>query len=326
MRFDSSICFYCGDSLDEKPSSEEHVIPRWAQRRYDLWSQRIDLLNNTSIPYRQLTVPCCLDCNKYQLSPIESLMSSATLNGPEAVRKLGDEVIYLWLGKIFYGLLFKEFLVLTDRTDPNGQTIVTREELKSLEHHIFLLQAAREKVTYVDFLPGSVFVFRTQCPESPRFQWDLSDNVDSWFIGIRMGEVGLIGCLGDGGAMQLYENEFQPIINHPLHPFQFRELMARISYDSTLSTRTPKHIIAVGDPEKGKPHEVFQMPLGGMSLKPLFDNWVPSDYATYLAHYTGLPYDYVYEHPNLVRTWIFDEKGHPVFIDYKKIPEIFEFQ
>jgi hypothetical protein len=52
-------CFLCGSHLGEA-RTQEHIFPKWLQRRYDLLDQRIDLLNGTGIPYRQMKVPCCV--------------------------------------------------------------------------------------------------------------------------------------------------------------------------------------------------------------------------------------------------------------------------
>ncbi len=141
--FERDNCFLCGISLQKAESSSEHVIPKWAQNRYDLWNQKLFLLNKTLIPYRQLTIPCCAECNKYRLQPIEISISSATLSGPEAVRKLGEKVLFLWLGKIFYGILYKELFLFFERKSSDGITIINPYLLQKYKSHLFFLQQAR---------------------------------------------------------------------------------------------------------------------------------------------------------------------------------------
>jgi hypothetical protein len=63
-------CFACGGSSSS--GSGEHVIPKWLQHECRLFDERLTLLNGTYIPYRNLTVPCCIDCNTGFLSNIES--------------------------------------------------------------------------------------------------------------------------------------------------------------------------------------------------------------------------------------------------------------
>ena len=312
---DPSYCFLCAKHFDDVHLTDEHVIPKWAQNRFELWNEKLTLLNGTIIPYRLLTVPCCEECNKYRLQPIETSMSSAVTKGPEAVQALGANTIFMWLGKIFYGILYRELSLLIDRKDPGGLTIATPELLKEYETHLFFLQQAREKVKLVDFTPGSIYVFRCQSPPYPRLQWDLCDNIQTMFIGVRMGDVAIIAVLGDGGAQMIFTDVYQRFESLRLHPIQFRELCAHFSYRSSIATRTPKYITA-----EGAPHSVHQMPLGGLSAMPYFQEWVDTDYAAFLAYYTGNPYDMVYQGPDKVMTWLRDDSGHIRFLDYAKHP------
>src|SRR5262245_49103738 len=64
-------CFLCASPIIDGLYTLEHVVPAWAQRRYNLWDQRLTLLNGTDIPYRHVTIPCCDDCNGYRLKPME---------------------------------------------------------------------------------------------------------------------------------------------------------------------------------------------------------------------------------------------------------------
>jgi len=75
-QFGREFCFLCGVVLDPERDTDEHVIPRWIQERYELWTERLTLLNHTTlnhttIPYRQLTIPCCVTCNNHHLGKIE---------------------------------------------------------------------------------------------------------------------------------------------------------------------------------------------------------------------------------------------------------------
>src|SRR5690242_11096441 len=102
-RFGSDVCFLCGATLDVKRDSDEHVIPKWIQERYQLWDQKLHLLNVTTIPYRQLKIPCCSVCNSERLSRIEAQVQRACDAGREAVQSLSPLTLFLWAGKILYG-------------------------------------------------------------------------------------------------------------------------------------------------------------------------------------------------------------------------------
>jgi hypothetical protein len=253
--------------------------------------------------------------HKYRLQPIEINVANAAATGADAVRALNGNILFLWLGKIFYGILYRELSLLLDRSTSNGITIATPTMLRKYEAHLLLLQEARQKVTLEDFTPGSIYVFKCQVPRQPNLQWDFCDNVDTMFIGMRMAEVGIVGVLGDGGAQLIYQDSYRELMDLPLHPIQFRELCAHFSYRSTLGTRTPKLIIG-----QGKPHKVFQLPLGGFSMKPYFEEWIEEDYARFFAFYTGCPFDRAFSPPDRVMTWLHDPNGNVRYLDYGKHP------
>src|SRR5713226_5139659 len=94
-RFGRSICFLCGRRLSPKNRSDEHVFPKWLQSRFSLWNQTLTLLNGTHIPYRSLTIPCCIECNTLHLSLIEDGISTATLRGHRAVAALDPLTLFL---------------------------------------------------------------------------------------------------------------------------------------------------------------------------------------------------------------------------------------
>ena len=306
-KFDLDTCFLCAESLDIKGSTSEHIIPRWAQKRFDLWDQTMVLLNGTDIPYRYLTVPCCDECNRYQLQPIETLISSAVDRGAIAVRTLGTKVIYLWLSKIFFGILYKELFLNNNRESLDPQKILDPEIIKNYESLLFFLQEARGKVETVDFCPGSIFVFNTQTPNDIRVQWDFCDNIDTWVIAIRMGQVGIIAALGDGGAQNDVDS-MDHLKDFFLNPIQFRELCAVVSYRATLATRVPKYV-SFSEPRIDVIKTV-QLPLGGYSFKPLFEEWDFDVFAKHLAFHTRKSLQEIRPHPNKIVSFIYDESGN----------------
>jgi hypothetical protein len=81
-----------------QPDSNEHVIPKWLQRRFKLWDQVFVLPNGTRSRYRHVTVPVREEDNG-RFAEIESAMSKGTFTPSEA---------YLWALKIHIGLIFRD--------------------------------------------------------------------------------------------------------------------------------------------------------------------------------------------------------------------------
>jgi hypothetical protein len=55
-------------------------------------------------------------------------------------------------------------------------------------------------------------------------------------------------------------------------------------------------------------------------MKPWFSDWEPSVYAQYLSYYLGYPLEKIYQPPDYVASYLYDESGNPRYIDFEKHP------
>lgn len=309
--FSEDRCFLCGATLDETNRTNEHVFPRWLLEEFDLWDQRITLLNQTSIPYRQLVIPCCSSCNGQVLRPIEDQVLAGYRAGHEALAALDRTTLFLWLAKIFYGLLFREMFLPFDRADHSRGPIVPAELVARYTMHHLLLQAARGLVEWSDF-PASIYAFRCQQSQDKRRNFDFGDNPPTMALGIRMGHTALFALLQDFGALQdsLTLVKFEVAAQLELHPWQFREVLANGIYAGWLFNRTPKMLVAGAE---GGRLSVLLAPLGGFSGAPLFDEFDRVSFVPLLAHTMGLGIEDVASEKG-IRTWLQDDAGNPLHI------------
>lgn len=95
--FTKTRCFLCGVDLDDENRTDEHLFSHWIQHEFDLWDQTLDLFNETTIPYRQVVIPCCNPCNTIHLKRIEDQILQAYRQGIEAFRELDESVVFIWL-------------------------------------------------------------------------------------------------------------------------------------------------------------------------------------------------------------------------------------
>lgn len=118
--------------------------------------------------------------------------------------------------------------------------------------------------------------------------------------------------LSDGGAIDLSVGDLlRRDGKRKLHPIQFYELAAKAFYKATLLNRTPKYIMT----EFNNAVEVMQMPLMGLSSKPVFDDWNQTAYAHMLSALTGYPVERLKpDDTDRVMTFISDAEGNPVNI------------
>ena len=170
--FKGGQCFACGGQ--PTTGHGEHIIPRWAQRRFNLFDQRLTLLNGTRIPYRQLTIPCCQTCNNGFLRDIENgvveCLDRPNFNDPSQRFTLAK-----WLCKVFIGLLVKETSVLVDRQDPSKGSILSQDFLEDFRQAQFILQSARKRTTFRSLHgchPFTLYMYRIE-PDKDFGQFDL---------------------------------------------------------------------------------------------------------------------------------------------------------
>jgi hypothetical protein len=305
-QFGRENCFLCGVLLNGDRNSDEHVIPKWVQKRYELGDQELTLLNGTKIPYRQVTIPCCADCNTKYLSKIETEVQRASDQGAAAVRALPPLTLFLWAGKIFFGLLYRERLLPWNRRNQNEGQIVSPQVLDEFRLHHQFLQAARVPMEFVPHIPASVFVFETLEPTNPKLRFDYFDLFYGMGLAIRVGKVGIVACLQDGGATKYaFGQQYQELEKFSLHPIQFAEVTARIFYDLSRFNCVPKFMLAEG----GGRVQVALSPLGGLSGRPLFVEWSKAEHAKFLARYTRVPLDVVLPEPDTLMSWLVQD-GH----------------
>jgi hypothetical protein len=287
VRFGSSTCFLCSAQLRSKNRSDEHIFPKWLQNRFKLWNQRIDLINLTNIPYRQLTIPCCKTCNNVHLAKIEDIMRSAVESGPNAVAKLPPSTVYMWLSKIFYGVLYRESLLQADRRG-DKRPIVPKEVLRELRLHHDFMQGIRRSLEFPIGIPGSIFIFGTTQPDRIEAQFDFLDNHHNLSIALRMGSVGIVCCLQDGGLTKAFHDHLKrPYYRKdPLHPMQFREATGEVFYKSMLLESIPMYMVLEDS------HRMLVMTQNPRHIS--FREWDWLVFCGMLAHYWEQPVEEIY--------------------------------
>lgn len=117
-------CMFSG----EETSNEEHVLPRWMQKRFNLENQTYHLPNGTTIPYKHAKIPVSNKHND-RFGRIENRISrrAATL-----------QEIYLWAFKIHIGLIHRNSTLKIDVRSPSSPTFW---ELDGFDREIWLFRS-----------------------------------------------------------------------------------------------------------------------------------------------------------------------------------------
>lgn len=240
-------CFVCGDL--PTTGAGEHVLPKWLQTMFDLFDERITLMNGTFMPYRSLTVPCCAECNTGFLSKIESEAQEIVQRG--CIKTSADRLsVARWMAKILIGILVKETALLLDRKNPALGNIVPADFIGELAHCQLLLQSSRKPTRFRAMhgtFPFTLYWYRVEGPDN---SFDLSTDIVGQSIAMRVGKLGLV-FINDGG-LQMIHGQKGPynLEGATVLPHQFGELAARVHTKASLrdathfylTSETPYHL------------------------------------------------------------------------------------
>jgi hypothetical protein len=307
--YQKDTCFVCARVLDDENRTDEHVVPKWLQERFNIWNKRLDLLNGTSIPYRQLTIPCCFECNNLGLSPLENRVRTAITAGYEAVNQLPPLDLFRWLAKIYLGFQFRELFLAFDRSSPDSGSILSPDFLQQYSMLHFWLQTS-SCLNEPSFCPGSVWVFPAQIPPNLDQQFDLKDDAANGVIALRIqGVVIIADFLENGVHEEITRDCFAKLKETPLHPMQFDELFARIIYGARRLHQETKIEFFQVDDRLSFTVNWSSTTIGGSAMDP----WVMKDYAQVLSAVAEVPMSEVFVPPNSVRSLLFDPEGNAVF-------------
>lgn len=300
-------CFLCGAKLNDENRTKEHIYPKWFQTKFNLWNEHLILLNSTRIPYRNLTIPCCNACNSEMSKYIEEPMKKAFEKGYESFIEADRDVIFSWLNKIAFGILFKETTLKKELSTQNSDTIFSEDKIYERKiQHIFL-KSSVGKVKYQFEKPYSLLIFKINNLDN-RYWSTESPELKTFYM--MASNIGVICHLMDNGYNEGFfcqHDEMKQLLSEELSPVQFIELCAKFQYKVSLFYRTPYYQLykKIDDDEIG----VISNNIYGDA----YSEWDNRIYASFLQHYLEIygincDYDELLVGDNVLTT-LFKEDG-----------------
>jgi hypothetical protein len=240
----SDNCFLCGKSRQQGDFDDEHVVPQWLLRKFDMFGESITLPNTTRIRYDKYTVPCCVECNRFlgrELeTPISELLSHGMSSYTEYIDRVGIKKLFIWLSLMFFKTHYKDRLLRMHRDQrmPSDR-IADLYEWEDLHHIHCLIRSIYINQEIHEDVIGSVCVFRVK--KEDHFSWyDYHDLYSPRSVMIRIDDVGVVAVLNDAGAANIVFDENIQKISGPLSPLQLREVLAHFSYINELLKNRPR--------------------------------------------------------------------------------------
>ena len=312
--FSMDRCFVCDTVLNDENRTEEHIYPKWLQRKFNLYNQKISLLNGTFINYRNLKVPCCKECNVKMSARIEKLMEQAVESGYENFAGINRNIVFQWLNKLSYGMLYKEAMLLRERGNREGGYIVPREIVNELHmKYVFLISIIKD-TEYV-LSPYSLLIFKIKKNEKNEKNpyWGYYAFLNPVFC-MYMNDIGIVAHLQDNKFNEDFfkeQDKMNDLLQRELHVMQFREVCARFLYKSSLFIRNPAYIMIM---DEEAPKQIISQEMSGIG----YSDWKQEEYAKVLEFFWSdfeVSYQDIYKGNDMVWTLLWDESGN--FIELK---------
>ena len=229
-------CFICLENRSDKTFNDEHVIPKWILKHFNLFNSNITLPNNTYYQYRSYSIPCCKDCNK-ELAKVYEVPISILLKKPydDIIEEINKDEnlqikLYHWLALIFIKTHIKTTLLNKHKNIKLGTGKIGDLIEWEYLHHIYLMSRTHFTNAKVDKnVYGSILFYKTLNGN----KIDSFDYVDSHLgrtILLKINEFSILCCFDDGGSAGASLHEKIKNINEIFHPLQLREILAHLSY------------------------------------------------------------------------------------------------
>jgi hypothetical protein len=233
-----NCCIVCGCKRTAKSFNDEHVLPQWILRKFDLFGKQFILPNGSCFTYGRYTIPCCVECNKEIAQALEDPLSRLMAQGLKGVssylRNDSPWMIFTWLALIFFKVHYKDrdFRHLLDRRE-ESPSISNFYDWTDLHHVHCIARSFYTSCVFEKSVLGTLLVLpaKTDFPDDfPLNQpFDFLTLYKSQSILLKLGDVAFIAILNDSRASLNLCRDYLSKIRGPLSTLQLRELLAVLS-------------------------------------------------------------------------------------------------
>jgi len=279
LHFDSQTCFLTGQNLH---SNDEQfcIFPDWILDRFSLREKRFRMMDQVSgIRYEDLKLPCSAEV-KNASDLLDEEIKIAFNGGYEKVKEIPQERLFLWMGKLVYGVLYNDLVLEIRRPQKKEKSFKISPSLKKkFEKFHLMLQSLVYPMEFKGQKPWSISIVRLKYSQDI---FNYKDEPINLNFSLGMNGFGIVACLQDNGAVGASQQDIiNKIADKILHPIQFEELCCRFLYANYLLKKQAQHII---QPTEEK-LIIESLPLAETRDAPLFGHWDDNMFAQVLAGY-----------------------------------------
>ncbi|MDN5114174.1 hypothetical protein AB0W31_07510 [Aliarcobacter butzleri] len=238
-------CFICGIKKNDTDFNDEHVIPRWILKRYQLFEKKISLANGKQIKYGNYKIPCCKKCNSFLGEEIENKIAEGFGKNIEDSIKFFNKnrkLVFTWISLLYIKTHLKDKAFKFDFL--SNRKISDDYNWDELHHIHCIARSIYTNIFIEESVYGSMFIF----PCSDFIDGEKYDYIDLYGTGtvlLRLGDFFIICVINDSKLVtKLMENKTKRITGK-LNFLQIRELYSRITYEFLRIIDRPKYYTAV---------------------------------------------------------------------------------
>lgn len=231
-----NCCFICGAKPSEKIFNDEHVIPDWILKKYNLREQKITLPNQTKIQYSKYKVPCCQKCNaelgKHFEEPISELLSKPYEQIAKELNESSEkrDLLFRWLCLIYFKTHLKDRDLRENKDYSAESSKIGDRHLWEDFHHIHCLVRSHHTGAKIDTeVYGSLYANKIINEEGLE-PFDYIDNPWTKGVLLQLGDFCIASILDDSCAsISIYSQQISKI-EKGISIFQFYEIFSHFNY------------------------------------------------------------------------------------------------
>ena len=235
-------CFICGAKPGQKPFNNEHILPEWLLRRYNLFAGTITLPNGNKVRYDRYTVPCCAECNSLMGTEIEAPISNAVNAGSEVFADFIVKnclLIFTWMGLIFLKTHLKDrkFRVHLDQR-MGDEKIADQYEWEYLHHIHCIVRCFYTNREIQQEAIGSMLGLPVRAQASQE-QFEFGDLYLAQSMFLQLDGMAILAVFNNSGAAMSWFWQKLEKITGPISELQLRENMVEFAYLNLLLKERP---------------------------------------------------------------------------------------
>jgi hypothetical protein len=245
----------CGADPEETEFNDEHIIPRWILKKFDLYNESITLINDRKIRYSNYTVPCCKRCNSLLGETLEDEISQVVTGGLDSVNQFvingGSWKLFLWLSLIFLKTYVKDSYLRKNLDRRMGSETIASDYDWGWMHHIHcMIRAIMSGASIEPECFGTTLVLPAKVSEN-FCDFDYRDAYVANTVALRLGNVAFAAVLDDScWAANFFSGHLERITG-PVSPLQLLEILTHLTIINTKMLERPSYFTKV-DPITGK--------------------------------------------------------------------------